>query len=477
MRGWAGVAAGIGVVAGSLACAGLGADELEQQAAIDQDDPAEQARLAGDFTGAEALLQQRLRADPNDARSWRLLGDVNLTRGQRYPERWKENLGWALDAYEKAVRLDPASCAAWGRLAAVVIGASENEAIAVPRARLESLPLSKGWEACAGPALLSLVFQRQPTAAELVGDDENSEVDRMAAAAPWLVDAVGRVDLSGLDFATVRPTVAAAPGAPFVVLKVPTTGASVDGSTPRKFTHPEWQVVSRVAGDRVVYLDRRYAAQVPEQAITRAPGCPSTTWTLEGGGRRPVGTCVAGPHDRRASDLYDPDVLRPAAGDSHFHEPSIAKALIPWSTVADKPIRCLGGPVGRQFFDTPSCTVSYDRAVPVTRSLPADVGVVALSEAHAERIVRAARSQALWGAEMADHLARGEIGVGLPYELYTWAAPDLTGCRGRGVFTKLTIVDGGLEFACVTGAHEVRFRELAVAEIRAAPKGKAKAGP
>jgi hypothetical protein len=459
---------GVGVVGGvalSLACGGLAGD-FGREAALDAGDEAERARLAGDFAGAEAILQRRLQADPSDARSWRLLGDVNLTRGQRFTERWKENLGWALDAYEEAVRREPTSCLIWGRIAAVVVGASENEAIAIPAARIEALPLDRGWASCAGPAMLSLVHQRLPTAAALASANvppDASEADRMAKAAPWLVEAVARTELSIAWEPLLSPPEPTAQ-APFVVLEVPTTGASVGGSAPRRFTHPEWQLVSRVAGDRLVYLDRRFAAQVPEEALTRAPGCPGTEWTLQGEDRVPVGTCTAGPHDRRASDLYDADILRPT-GVAHFHEPSIDRARISWATVADKPVRCLGGPVGRQFYDTPSCRVAYDRAVPVTRSIPKAAGIVAQSEAHAELAVRAARSEALFGPEVAGHLARSEAGVGMPYALYTWAQPDLTGCRGRGVFTKLRIVDGGLEFECNAQERVVRFRELALVEI------------
>ncbi|MEZ4238082.1 MAG: hypothetical protein R3F59_18435 [Myxococcota bacterium] len=392
---------------------------------------------------------------------------MNLSRGQRYQQRWKENLGWAVDAYEKAVRLAPGSCQTWGRLAATVVSAAENDEVRVPRSRIEAWPLERGWKKCPGAAMFTLAFARAPSPAELAAaklDAEASEADRLAAAAPWTRAAVQQADLGSLTgwlplFELPPP----APGQPFVVLE-PATGASVDGSTPRRFTHPEWQIASKVAGDRVVYLDRRFAAQVPERAVTLATACPGTTWTLEGKDRIPRGTCVAGPQDRRAAELYDPKILVPT-GPAHFHEPSIDHARLAWSTVADKPVRCLGGPVGRQFYDVPSCEVSYDRAVPVTRALPRGVGIGALSEAHAELIVQAARSEALFGPEIASHLAHGEVATGLPYPLYTWAQPDLQGCRGRGVFSKLEIVDGQLQFRCTAGGKTATFRELALTEL------------
>ena len=412
-----------------LACAGLIGSpdrDLQEAAARDAGDEAEQARRLGDFAGAEAILERRLAADPNDARSWRLLGDVNLTRGQRFQERWKENLGWAIDAYEKAVALAPDRCLPWSRLAAAAVGAAENEATRLDRARLDALPLARGWTHCAGPALLALELQRAPTPAELAAvtalPADASATDRQVAAAPWMAEAVRRIDLAAIEWAPLQPPLQPSKGSPFAVLQIPTTGASVEKSKARRFTYPEWIVVSRVRGDRLVYRDRRFAAQVPERALTRAPGCPGTKWTLAGADRVPVGTCTSGPHDRRASDLYDPKVLKPT-GIAHFHEPSIDRARISWSTVADKPVRCLGGDVGRQFYDTPSCPVAYDRAVPVTRSIPAASGRVAESEAHAEQIVRAARASALFGSDLAAHLARGEVGAGLPYPLYVWASP------------------------------------------------------
>src|ERR1051325_5168517 len=107
------------------------------------------------------------------------------------------------------------------------------------------------------------------------------------------------------------------------------------------------------------------------------------------------------------------------------------------------------------FVDVPSCKVAYDRAIPQKRSIPADVGLTAWSEEHAKRMVDAARGGPLFGDALADKLARGQIGPGLPYALFTWTQPDLTGCKGRGIYNKSQIVDGALEFSCKLGTTTV----------------------
>jgi hypothetical protein len=223
-------------------------------------------------------------------------------------------------------------------------------------------------------------------------------------------------------------------------------------------------VARSVSGGQITYEDRRFPATVPQKAWTRAPGCPGTTWHLEGVDRVAVGTCVAGPQDPRASELYDPDILKPA-GVAHFHEPSIVHAKIPWEKVAEKSVRCLGGPVGRMFVDTPSCEVAYDEAVLQTRSVPVSSGIPAWNVDQAARLVFAARAGKLLGDDVAAHLARGEVGDGLPYTWFALTQPDLTGCKGRGVFQKLAVVDGGLEFGCEIQGVKYRFRELELVDV------------
>lgn len=456
-----------------LACSGLfgGQDAaLKREAAIDAADEAEQARLRGDFDGAEAILKRRLAADPKDARAWRLLGDVNLTRGQRFQERWKENLGWAIDAYERSIQIDPLNCMTWGRLAASALSASENELTVLPRARLESWPLQKGWGACSGAVMLQIDLLRTPSEGDLAKTDSDApRLARLAAAAPHMAEAFRRIDVEDLVWEQSVSWPDPAQGRPFVVLELPADGGSVDGSEPRRFTYPEWVVPSRVSGKSLIYTDRRFPSRVPARAVTQAPGCPGTEWDRVGVERMPVGQCVAGPQEPRASEIYDPEILRPV-GVAHYHERSIVPAIIPWESVAEKSVTCLGGPVGRLFVEVPACTVSYDRAILQVRSLQRSAGLAALSEEHAERMVDAARGGALLGELAARKLPRGEVAVGLPYGMYVWSQPELTGCKGRGIFSKLEIVDGGLQFECIVGERKFGFRELAITGIGFAPK-------
>lgn len=458
---------------GVLACSGLLGDDgpsFSEEAKLDAGDEAEQARLRGDFAGAEAILRRRLEADPDDPRAWRLLGDVNFTRGQRFVQKWKENLGWAVDAYTRAVEIDPTSCLAWGRLAATVVAAGENETTQVPRERLDALPLDAGWQSCPGATLLELELRRVPSADEVGAvrrklSWDAAEAEVLATAAPWMRDAVGRVDLSGMEWREVLPRPEVGGDTHYVVLKTPVVAQSVENSKPRSFTYPEWLRIIRVAGGRIVYLDRRFPERVPSTGVTRATGCPGTTWTLEGPDRVAVGKCVAGAHDGRASEVYEPALLRPA-GAAHYHHPSIAPATIGWIDIAEQSVSCLGGPVGRMFVDVPSCQVSYDRAIPQKRSIPVDVGLTAWSEEHARRMVDAARSAPLFGEALADKLARGQLGAGLPYGMFVWTQPDLTGCKGRGIYNKAQIVDGAIEFTCTLGELTVSFRELTVVDVR-----------
>lgn len=457
----------------NLACSGLlpGARDAAVVQAPDVIEAAEAALAEADYTGAEAILNARLKEAPDDAHTWRMLGDVNLVRGQHYKERWKENLGWAVDAYAAAVKHAPEDCAAWARLGAVVISAAENPATKVPREVLDALPLDAGGAACPAAGLLAVEFARAPSPDELdavarrIGA-EASGPEALAVAAPWMAAASRRYDAAAVEWGPgcERPPLAA--GVPFVVTELPVTGASVDGSEPRRFSSVEWVTPTSVSAERLVYVDRRFPKTVAERAVTRAPGCPGTRWELQGSDRIPTGSCVAGGHDRRASELYDPARLR-VAGAAHFHQPSIAAAAVDWDTVAGA-VTCVGGPVGRMFVDVPSCPVSYDRAIHQTRSIPRSSGLPAWSVEHAEAATFAGRAGKLVGEDVAKHLVRGEVGAGLPYTWFAWTQPELPGCRGRGVFQKLARVDGGLEFSCAIRGKAYKFRDLVLVEVSAA---------
>jgi hypothetical protein len=444
-----------------LGCGGLfsGPDPVAQEAELDAGDSAEQKRLRGDYEGAEKELKRRLNVNPRDARAWRLLGDVHFTRGQYYREKWSTNLGWAWDAYTSAVNVDPTSCLTWGRLAATAIAVSENPEFAIPRDQLDALPLEAGWEACQGATLLELEFRRVP-------EPRPESLRELAGAAPWMVSAVVRQDHSSLSWKEVLARPELASGAAFVVFpKSPITAGSVDGSKPRSFTYPEWLTVGSASAGRIVYLDRRFPERVPAIGVTRAPACRGTKWELQGANKVPVGQCRAGPHDRRVSEVYDPNQLRPA-GTSHFHQPSIAPATVDWNDVAEDSVSCTGGAVGRMFVDTPSCQVAYDRAIPQRRSISSDgTGLVALSAEHAAKMVDVANGQELLGNDLADQLARGRVAEGLAYSLFTLSQPDLTGCRGRGIYQKARFVEGAVEFECKLGAVTYQFREMTLVGV------------
>ncbi|MCA9495079.1 MAG: hypothetical protein KC621_34360 [Myxococcales bacterium] len=455
----------------SLACGGLlgPPDKVEVEGRIDEGDAAEQMRLKGDYAGAEADLRRRLQANPQDARAWRLLGDVNFTRGQYYQQKWKDNLLWAWEAYTGAIAIDPTSCLTWGRLAFVAAAAAENPQTAISREALDELPFEDGWTHCGGSTMLDLEFRREPTEAERSAARRGQSADApeatlLAAAAPWMPAAVQKATLTNVQWQEVLPRPPVAPGGWFVVFPgdKPIIGGSIDGSKPRSFTYPEWITVGSANNTRITFLDRRYPERVPAVALTRAPGCPGTRWELRGADRVPVGNCVPGPQDSRASEIYDGTRLQPA-GKAHFHQPSIAGATIGWDTVAEGSVSCLGGPVGRMFVDTPSCQVAYDRAIPQRRWIPAEnTGVAALTREHAQLMVEAARSQDLFGAEIASHLSRGRIGLGMPYAFVGWSQPDLTGCKGRGIYQKARIQEGAIEFECVIGTTTIDFREMTV---------------
>jgi hypothetical protein len=455
-----------------LACGGLQGGpsaDASAEAALDAEDPAEVARKAANYQQAETILNARLNANNADARSWRLLGDVNYSRGQRYGDVWKENLGRAREKYANALRVDPENCVTWGRMATALVAAQENEATRAAPDEIAALPLAEGWAACGGPVMVAVEFARQPTADELAA--ARRQADRsagwaglQAAAAPWQVAAMQRGAVADLDWTTrlVRPE--PAPGGVFVVLDFPVSAQGVDGAKARGFDSVEWLTIGSVRGDQFVFRDKRFPERVPSVGRVKATACPGTSWTFDGPDRAPVGNCVAGTYDRSASPVYDPDRLRVADG-NHYHQPSIDSAVISWDDIAEDSVVCSGGGVGRQFELLPSCQVSYDRAIPQTRAISSSVGLMAFDVAHAEKMARVLNAGALYGDERAKHLGRNEVAVGMSYTEFAEAWPDLKGCMGRGVYNKTDIIDGGMEFTCELGDWRFQFRDLALIAI------------
>lgn len=74
------------------------------------------AQIRGDSVAASQLLQDAARADPDNATTWLLIGNL---------ERRERRLQPALDAYKKAVQLDPANIQAHAQLGAAYLAAGD----------------------------------------------------------------------------------------------------------------------------------------------------------------------------------------------------------------------------------------------------------------------------------------------------------------------------------------------------------------
>ncbi len=434
-------------------------------------DPAQILLDNREYAGAETNLKERLAADPGDPLAWRLLGDVSFVRGQDFKQRWKENLAKATDAYAKAVAADPARCRSWNRLATVVQARAAQEETLTPTETLDKLPWEDGWSNCPGPALLSLAENRLPTEEELDTAYEKAgkratEYDATPLARPQLVKAHELLDYTGLSWKEGFDRPAPKSGGAFAVLKSPTPAAGVGGSKPRTFSHAEDITIQSASGGKLVYMDRRFPATKPDKGMVLAKGCPGTKWDIEGPDNYPMGTCVRGPESRRKSAVYSLDKLV-SAGPAHWEHSTFPKARVSWDVIAEGSVVCTGGRVGRLYVDTPTCKVDYDRAIPQKRSIPAASGLSAVDRAHAEKIVRAKRLATLYGEDLADHLAAGEIAVGLPYTLVSYSLPVMTGCRGRGLYTKARIVDGSVTFTCPMEGYDHLFVDMELTAVTA----------
>lgn len=454
----------------SLACGG--ATPIPEGPKTDPDDPAELARLAGDFAGAEAMLKERLRADNTDAATWRLLGDVNLSRGKAYQQRWMKNLKWARESYAGAVAVDPEDCLSWGRLAATLLMASANEQTAASADELDELPLDIGWEVCGGAALLQIEELRRPSpeavdAARRTLGSKGTPYTALAAAAPNLVAAYERVDVSKVQWKQAYDRPAPSARGDFVVLQTPTVASGVAGAKGRSFTYAERLTITRPSGKNLIYLDARFPQRIPSQGVVKSDGCPGTRWHLEGPDRYPVGQCVAGRYSPAGSPVYEPARLR-KAGPSHYEHSRIAGAVVDVFDIAEGSVRCTGGVVGRLMVDVPTCNVDYDQAIRQTRAVSSAAGLTAYDVEHAERMVEAKRMAAVYGEDLATHLSEGNVGIGIPYAMFAYTQPTLQGCKGRGLFSKADIVDDAIEFTCPLMGATYTFRELTLVDIQAA---------
>ncbi|MEZ4323302.1 MAG: hypothetical protein R3F61_37910 [Myxococcota bacterium] len=447
-----------------LACAGLGGSQGKKPGVKvnpDREDQAEIARLSREYSVAEAMLKDRIRKHPEDHHAHRLLGDVNLTRGQDYTKKWKENLARAFDSYGEAVTLKPDDCTYWARLAGVVAMSYPNEQTRIPRTSLERLPLDVGWEQCASAALLELELAKDPTPEELAAAEKQgkSPWGALNLAAPWMQDAFARVPLSHVDWTEGPGAAEFRAGGPFVVLEPPLTAKGQGHGYDRPVSGIEQFTLGRVSEGKVVFTDRKFPERIPAEAVTQAPACKHTAWNDNGPDGVPTGTCTAGAFVRGASPLYNPSILK-IAGPGHYAHPSIKPATIPGEEVMWETVKCVGGKVQRKLEYTPTCPVTYDKPNWLTRWLPKDKVYAAADDAHASQMMNAAGMEVIWGEELSERMVRGDLGIGMPYGLFRYALPDLKGCQGRALLQQHYINGGQLEWTCVQGDTAYTFVDL-----------------
>lgn len=450
----------------ALACGGFG--EPPPPVNPDASDPAEQARLAGDYPFAERMLKQRLAENASDGRAWRLLGDVNLSRGQDYPQRWKENLRWAIDAYVEATRVNPSDCGAWSRLALAVASAYENDDTRVSPELLASVPIKRGQRQCEGhAALVEIAWKREPDAVSFGALRDRlgwstPSYQVLLEAQPAVKETLAVEKLSGLSWKEPLAETKVTPGGPFVVLEA-TTARGVDGAVSRP-ADIEVITVGSISGGNLLFKDRKLPAKRPDTGVVKAVACGVTNWTLDGPDKYPVGRCRPGPAARSQSSAYDTTVLK-ATGPSHYAQPTIAKAAIPWDALIDGSVQCTGGAVGRLLIDVPTCPVKFDRAIYQTRQVPLSSGVPGVDLAHADRIFTARGLHSVYGEDVARHLARGDVAAGLPYSLLLLTQSDLRGCIGRGLFQKIELQGDQTKIECSFGGRSFTLVDLRVTKV------------
>jgi hypothetical protein len=450
------------VVALSLACGG--ADQGEQPGVKvnpDRRDPAEIARLQRDYAVAEAILKDRIAQNPDDHHAYRLLGDVNITRGQDYSKKWKENLGRAYDAYANAVRIKPDDCTYWARLGGVVTMSYVNDQTRIPAEALERLPLGAGWENCASAALLEIELARDasPEAYLAAEKEVGNPWDALVKSSPWKQDAFAKVPLDHVSWTEGPGKAEPRPGAPFIVVEPPLTAKGQGHSNHRPVSGIEKFTLGRVGEGRAIFTDRRFPQRVPAEAVVLASACKHTAWKDNGPDGVPTGTCSQSAFLRSASPLYNPSILK-IAGPGHYEHSTIEPARIPTDEVMYDTVKCVGGKIQRKLEYTPTCPVTYDKPNWLTRWLPLDKVFPVEDDLHATQVMNAAGLEPLWGEELTERMLRRDVGIGMPYGLFRFSQPDMSGCLGRAVLMRHVINGGELEFTCVIDDTAYTFVDL-----------------
>lgn len=456
----------IGVfLASTLACSGDGGGLLGPGTPeADPVDPAEQLRIDGDFMHAEDLLEARIEANAADAEAYKILGDVKVSRGQAFRKKWDVNLKKAIEAYSKAVTIQPSNCTYWGRLAFVVAAAQEDPATQISAETFQSWPTDTGWLDCAGPSMLTIEAARPvaPTAldeARKTLGDEATRYQIEAFSRPKLVDGYKRVPLAELPWKEPAEELEPKPDLYFVVLEGPVKAKGTDNAAARTVGGPEWMKISRLQGAEIVFVDTKTRATARETGVVSADACPGTSWSIGADGS-PLGYCAAGPFNPGRSSLHDPGTLK-AASKSHYHQPSIAKSVIDGDIVVQGSVECMGGPVGPLFVEKATCQVKYQRGASQSRTIPIAAGTVVATREEAVRQVDAFGMGAVYGPEIGKQLAKGSRPVGLPWTLVEQLEADMFSCTGRRLFQRAWFKDDAVEFHCTAGRNNFKFRDMA----------------
>lgn len=446
-----------------LGCSGLLPSNTGPQGIPDHLVGIEQARQEGRFAGAEEKLRRYLMEQDEDIAAWQMMGDLQITRGQKNKQKWKENLVRARDAYREGVIRRPEDCTLWSRLGMALSAGKVEAETQVDQAFLTDLPLAQGWEACAdAPEGLLLVVdsvQVSSDADEQVRKDLGSRPTReevRAAAVPGLREAFARVDSSSWEWQSIEHPPARA-GQPFVIF-APTTARGLNDSPNRSIRTAEDVTAASVGSKEVEFIDRRDPATNTRHAYVKAPACGETSWRL-GSDRRPLGTCRSGPVKTGLSPVYSATTLR-KTNQTHFVYESIAPAILSANAWIEDSLTCTGGTLGPMFVDVPSCSVTYSEPSARRRAVSKAAGLAAFDEQHADGMVQAWRMRAVLGDELADRLAKGELAVGMPYALFVYALGGAEGCSARGLMNHSAFVDGGLQQTCRLYDVDYHFQEL-----------------
>jgi hypothetical protein len=413
------------VVAFGLACAGVGA----------RVDPVVAALKVDDFAKADELISARMQASPDDGLVNRLMGDLCLRRAQHFPRVWEKNQIRAIDSYRRAVDSEPTNCEYWNRLALAVAGGMDNPKTKFDPAEVAKLPMSEGHSACEGASILFFESYQQPTAAqrtsiiEKLGEGATAQAVHLKQFPTSLVsyNAAGLAELSWLQVGTIPSPQA---GRWFVVTNPPQEAKGLTGARDRTIVDYSKFEVLRAPGSKVTFVDFGHGATLNTKGVIEASGCPGkVSWRVSSETGIPIGFCTKGPVLPGAK-MYRADILS-VADESHWAQQSMKAALL--NPNGAREAQCVGGLVSRMLEYEASCAMTYRQAVSQERSFQRTQGQVAVDVDHADRILAAKHGEVLYGADVANELARGKVAKSLPYSLFLLTRSEPKSCTGRAI--------------------------------------------